>query len=751
MVLPSVKSVDLKAPVLIRCVFIHRTNATCKWKPGDSQATNYTLHVLRMEHTPGKPFNCSTPNTSCTVDFKPKQISVSFNFCVSVTAHSRHGSVTSEPRCQCGLQEILLHPVKLNTVTAVHAKPHCLNLNWERDSKLFLFSKSQINGSLESQIEYKENGQLRASVRNVNVTGESLEACGFRPATLYSVKLRNRYKSEASLWSPWSNALRGKTGEDAPSSAPVFWRRVIYQRRYRRTSLLWKPLPHALANGRVLFYNITCQDENAVVWQDRNCSDLNISHTSCVLELPLGPCSCSITASTSVGTSPKASIWLSQANIKERPPPRLLLVKAVDDRSLELKWSHPSAAAVPLSGFIVEWFVVVTQKNDSLLHWERVNSSTTAQIISEGVEPFQRYAVSVTALYGKEETGQSETKFAYTRHGVPSAGPEVDVQTSGCSVTLSWSLPVEKRRGFIQNYTLFYKTASKTSKLVLSGTAERVSLVLSPGHYIFWMQASTGAGLGPSGPITSANLAPEEMSVVVLILAPISVISLLLIVTAGVARSKIVKRKLFQKIPDPSHSSMATWSPKTMKGMMFPKPDIRHSGPDLLSNVEAEVYESNQDKDELCSYSSTPTQGYHPFKHDTKYQTFAMISNMADASFSSCPVIYSVALLANAEPVTSSLSGQLHHSYPDVKRYGQPRGGQGGDGPFYKIQHPDMACPSSCAGSELHYVRLKTCESFAQVEPVQQNTSFSCFTDSLLREMMDLPQSSMECDPYLPV
>lgn len=75
-----------------------------------------------------------------------------------------------------------------------------------------------------------------------------------------------------------------------------------------------QPLPHFLANGRVRFFNVTCQTENAEVPKDHgSCRDLRSSSTSCSLHLPAGRCLCTLTTSTSAGTSPKAQIWLRGA------------------------------------------------------------------------------------------------------------------------------------------------------------------------------------------------------------------------------------------------------------------------------------------------------------------------------------------------------------------------------------------------------------------------------------------------------
>lgn len=80
-----------------------------------------------------------------------------------------------------------------------------------------------------------------------------------------------------------------------------------------------QPLPRFLANGRVLFFNVTCQTESAQVLKDHgSCRDLRSANTSCSLRLPAGRCSCALTASTSAGTSPEAHIWHRGASERGR-------------------------------------------------------------------------------------------------------------------------------------------------------------------------------------------------------------------------------------------------------------------------------------------------------------------------------------------------------------------------------------------------------------------------------------------------
>ncbi|KAK7904016.1 hypothetical protein WMY93_016623 [Mugilogobius chulae] len=243
------------------------------------------------------------------------------------------------------------------------------------------------------------------------------------------------------------------------------------------------------------------------------------------------------------------------------------------------------------------------RKNNSLLHWARLNGSTTA-VITEGVEPFKRYAVSVRALYGSDGPGQSRTQHVYTRQGAPSAGPQLQVQTSGSTVKLSWTLPVEQLCGFIRNYTLHYGAdkVSEALKVVLPGDVDHFSLTLSPGHYEFFMQASTEAGEGVIGPAMSVHIASEEISIILYIIVSIGVISLVLMLVACLAQKQIVKGTFCRDIPDPSHSSLANWSPKATTSLDLSCPDIKYSEVVLLSDDR----ETNSFDQPLCHLEAHP-------------------------------------------------------------------------------------------------------------------------------------------------
>ncbi|XP_072220897.1 interleukin-6 receptor subunit beta-like [Leuresthes tenuis] len=644
-----------RPPRLIGCVFIIQSNITCHWEPGDTPATHYTLQVQR---TPGfkppaasslKTFTCTTSGTSCTAGIGGSTVRIIY--CIRVTAHGGSLNISSEPRCQPGRKEVILPPVILKRVNPVHGSPECLGVVWQRVLSDFPVSDSEIEDrQLNSQIEFtaqEQQAQTDVQVRNVTVADKRILVCLFKPDTSYIIRLRNRYQGPASPWSAWSNSLQGRTAEDAPSAAPVFWMQVKHTDRtgWRLVSLLWKPLPQFLANGRVLFYNVTCETESAQVLSDGSCRDLHHPSASCSLLLPSGRCSCALTASTSAGTSPKARISLLSASDTEPPPPKQITASPLDDSSFEVRWTSPWNRSV--SGFVVEWFAV-REKTSSILHWEKLNSSSTTLVITEGVKPMERYAVSVKTLYGERGAGKNRTLYIYTRQGIPSAGPNVKVQNISVStVEVSWSsVAVELLHGYLCNYTLWYRTANQPARSVsVPGHVHRYTLEnLLPGNYDIYMQARTVAGTGPAGNLANVHIGYEELSIVISIIIPLMLTSLALILIACVAQMKMVRQKLCLGIPDPSNSSLSQWIPETLERkepfVLQKKLDIKYSDVILLDKLQdLEKDDSYQSVHNFHTYSLqqlSPLIDRMSVKASTRSMTKAKTTSATDLSTSSC-------------------------------------------------------------------------------------------------------------------
>ncbi|TMS21113.1 Interleukin-6 receptor subunit beta [Larimichthys crocea] len=460
------------------------------------------------------------------------------------------------------------------------------------------------------------------------------------------------------------------------------------------------PLPRLLANGRVLFFSVTCQTESAQVLSDHgSCSHLGHTSTSCSLHLPEGRCSCKLTASTSAGSSPKARIWLLGASEAEPPPPRQIAATPLDDNSLDIRWMAPVDWSP--SGFVVEWFAVKeTEKNNSILYWEKLNSSCKSLVITEGVKPMERYAVSVTALYGEQGAGQDGTIHMYTRQGAPTAAPkEVLVQQiTGRTAEIVWSpVPVELLHGFIRNYTISYSKENQQAKRVLvPGHIHHYSLKnLLPGNYIILVQANTDAGPGKAG-FTKMHIGSDEMSIVTYTLLSIMGTTLPLALIACLAQSKMVKQKLCPDVPDPSDSSLANWTPKTTlenmpvmtefkiehsKVVLLGESELENSNPDEYlthhSVCDLQTYSSPCYSPQSVSQAQTTQNTTQPVK-----QCFTRAKTTSNADLSSCPSVYSSVHFSQMPPSPPTLlldstyqSNHWQHSTVSVNEVNLQLGG----------------------------------------------------------------------------
>ncbi|KAM3595286.1 uncharacterized protein V6R79_021100 [Siganus canaliculatus] len=453
--------------------------------------------------------------------------------------------------------------------------------------------------------------------------------------------------------------MEGRTGEAAPSAAPALWRRVeqTVEGGWRLITLLWKPLPHSLANGRVLFYNVTCQTESSQVLNDHgSCTDLQNTSTFCRLRLPAERCTCSLTASTSAGTSPEARVWLLGAFEKEPPAPTHITATPVNESCLSVRWTAPVDRSA--SSFVVQWFAA-REKSNIVLHWERRNISSREIVITEGVKPMECYVVSVIALYGERGSGQKESEHIYTRQGAPSAGPEVKVQQIyGSTVELVWSrVPVEQLHGFVRNYTISFSTAGESVKRVLvPGHTHYYSLKnLLPGNHDIFVQANTDAGVGAAGPIVNVHISEgfHDFSVLLyILLSPVlTVVTLVLLVC--LVHTKIVKPKLCHNVPDPSHSSLAKWNPQlTLEPMIRPaeaeRAEIKYA--EIVALEDSKLQNSEEDLAfqtgcTLQTYSShicSPLPVSETLQHTGKMpiQTLAMAQTISHTDLSSHATSY---------------------------------------------------------------------------------------------------------------
>lgn len=145
-----------------------------------------------------------------------------------------------------------------------------------------------------------------------------------------------------------------------------------------------------------------------------------------------------------------------------------------------------------MSGFILEW-CVLSEREGCVLHWHRLPRHSRDTVISESIEPERLYRVSAYVL-DEGEAGDPVSVQAYSRQGgkhpipltqcsyavpqlctscwlslphppAPSRGPLLRPKTTWkTGLQLEWDpIPLDDRRGFIQNYTIFYQSEDGVS------------------------------------------------------------------------------------------------------------------------------------------------------------------------------------------------------------------------------------------------------------------------------------------------
>ncbi|KAI4880625.1 hypothetical protein NFI96_021166, partial [Prochilodus magdalenae] len=601
MILGSASSPE---PSVTHCELLEHANITCYWSAVSSEGTSYKLSV-NMTHCLNftnyiSMGSCNTTHTHCSVRIG----SVSHCFCVDVLASSPSGAARSDRHCLIGINEaVKMYPPRITSLAIIPRKAHCLKLEWVEDSyPLYEKDLSVL------QIEYSTPHQARSWTARTALRNRQMELCGLYPGTKHYVRIRAQSSRAPKHWSSWSAFQEATTAEAAPSAAPELWRHIqpVDEKGERRITLLWKPLQWPGSNGEVVRYNASCWSD--LNWTRWKCDYLYSSNTSCVLSVSAQPCTCSLTASNSAGTSPSAHVHIPGDGDRVLPPPLDISVTPLEDFQLKVNWT----AALEQSGasFVVQWFAIPDNTAGGI-YWKILNESSRSFILTDGVLPEIPYNVSVQVVYRKAVTAE-RFAIAFTRQGVPSIGPRLEVmEIAGDRVMLKWeSLPLEKLHGFIQNYTILYKTNDKVQSRVLGSDHNEFTLSgLPAGKYNICVRVHTEAG-GAAGPWVSVTVGNDYIELVAILLCTVGALLILVILLSQVER---IQQHLCPAVPDPSKSSLSTWPPVCQRQHMLTVLDFKPSpSPFELIYVGGKTGHRDhhqQDHSQVCAYSyqSAPT------------------------------------------------------------------------------------------------------------------------------------------------
>ncbi|KAK7126214.1 hypothetical protein R3I93_021560 [Phoxinus phoxinus] len=597
-------------------------NLNCFWDPGTRDPLLDTTYTLNVKITGEPTYSNSCKQRSCTVNLSTFPVYMVVSVCVEVK--NELGSVRSDE-----LQWDALTLVKPNPPLDVQP---LAEVNFS--TSLMVTWKPPIEKTtmpLSYVIRYcKVDSDVWTEVPEISTQAhkESFRLQSLKPYTEYVVQMRCIKEHNASYWSEWSANATVRTAEAEPASAPDLWRIIQPTSDSRNVTLLWKP--PVKANGVILKYELYISQDNGKLERLDEVAD-NRMH---LMQLPPGKeANIEITATNSIGVSPKATLFIPRSD-QERPGVGSVSW-SVRDEELLVEWTGASNAHV--SEFLLEW--VNVQQRDLQPHWQRVPHNANSTTLT-GFEKLKRYNISVYPIYkhrlytqaGRPVThiqaGRPVTKAVYIQQESPEKGPTVTVTKSKKnSAELTWEeIPLDSRRGFIINYTIFYR-AGNTDRWQSVTVGDHVrSHVLtdleSETDYVVHIMASTVAGSknGSDFNFKTMKYGDGEVEVIVVVVCLSFLFLTVFIIMICLRKKEVIKQLLWPHVPDPSDSSIAHWSPDFPVKADMPKEDV--------SVVEVDVFDGKS----LCEEDKTVL----PLKKD-KYLSEEHSSGIGGSSCMSSP------------------------------------------------------------------------------------------------------------------
>ncbi|XP_052464549.1 interleukin-6 receptor subunit beta isoform X1 [Carassius gibelio] len=472
--------------------------------------------------------------------------------------------------------------------------------------------------TLSYAIRYrKASSDVWVEVAESLTKGYTFRLQSLEPYTQYVVQIRCIGENHSGYWSNWSAGVTGHASEDKPASAPDLWRIIRSTSNNRNVTLVWKA--PVKANGKILGYYLNiCHDY--VMIESRNITADN--RLMYLMKLPPGKnASIELTAYNSVGASPKATLFIPRSG--EDLPGVKNMSWSVRDEKLQVQWTS-LPVGLRLSEYLLEW-VTVPQLQAG---WQRVSSKVHNTTLNGDLKKFQRYNISVYPIYKYQQAGRPVTRPAYVQQGIPEKGPNVtQTKSKKNSAELTWNeIPLERQRGFITNYTIFYAIGStKQWKSVTVNPNVQSYLLMdlaSETDYVVNIMASTVAGSvkGIDYNFKTLKYGDGEVEVIVVVVCLSFLFLTVFIIMFCLRKREVIKKLLWPQVPDPSDSSIAHWSPDFPIKADVPKEDV--------SMVEVDVFDGKS----LCEEDKAEL----PLKKD-KYLSEEHSSGIGGSSCTSSP------------------------------------------------------------------------------------------------------------------
>ncbi|NXF31214.1 CSF3R factor, partial [Nyctibius bracteatus] len=568
---------------------------TCQWQQGaDSHLpTSVTLKCASkpcplLEGPRAHPSCCHrsraqavtgcTPQggrSHCTVPRRLLQLYRQMELWVSAT--NALGTAESEHLCIDPMDVAKLDPPALQSIQSIPFQTDCVSLAWE-------VARSNAHMELQCELRYRApEDPAWALVTGIIGQAGTAQRCGFLFGTRYHFQMRCRRSSARGYWSEWSPGRNYTTHEKAPTGKLDAWwsTRPAGAGGRLEVQLRWKAPRRREANGRVLGYRVTLSPRRRGRDPPAVC---NTTHTQCNFSAPAGTTRVYLSAYNAAGMSAATEVVLLE---RKGQPLAGLRAMPGGERSLWVRWEAPLA---PTAAYVLEWQRVPSVPGRCSACWQMErDGAATAALIRDGIEPFQRYNISLYPLY-KDAVGVPIHTAAYSKQKAPSYAPKLHLKSiSKSDAELCWDpVPVEMQNGFITSYTIFWanSTADVSSATVNPSLSSFVIRELKPSTlYKVHIMASTAAGSTNGTSLTLVTTVLDDIEIQFLFLTLALVFVLLMVLLICFQKNGRVKQQFWPSVPDPANSSLGKWVPAELQQEPPQLPGVREPGLAAISTV----------------------------------------------------------------------------------------------------------------------------------------------------------------------
>ncbi|NWS91261.1 CSF3R factor, partial [Toxostoma redivivum] len=562
---------------------------TCQWEQGTNshlptsvvlKCTGPRAHCSACCRSRGQAVTGCTPrggHRHCTVPRRLLQLYRQMEIWVSAT--NALGTAESEHLHIDPMDAAKLDPPTLQSIQSIPFQTDCIALAWDA-------AGGTEHMDLQCELRYRApEDSAWALVTGIIGRAGTAQRCGFLFGTQYHFQMRCRRNSASALahWSEWSPGRNYTTHEKAPTGKlDAWWGAQLAGTGGRlEVQLRWKAPRQREANGRVLGYRVTLSPRR----RGRDPSTVcNTTHTQCNFSVPAGTRKVYLSAYNSAGESAPTEVALL-----ERKGQPLAGLRAVPggERSLWVHWEAPLA---PVIAYVLEWQRVTAEPGHCSACWqmERDGAATTA-LIQDGIEPFQRYNISLYPLY-EGTVGVPVHTTAYSQQKAPSHAPKLHLERiSKSEAELCWEpLPVEMQNGFITSYTIFWANSitNGASATVNPSLSSFVIRGLKPSTlYKVHIMASTAAGSTNGTSLTLVTRVLDDTEIQFLFLTLGLVFVVLIVLLICFQKNERMKEQLWPSVPDPANSSLGKWVPAAVPQEPLQVLAPREPGPAAISTV----------------------------------------------------------------------------------------------------------------------------------------------------------------------